>query len=225
MTPKVIQEWSSRVVAEYHSAVVTARMLQFLILQTAPDELLNTCMRVIRDELDHAKMSYTCFVTFGGPNKTFDLDTSQFLSLPNGEQRQVLEDLVFYFLLGESFAVPLFHGMYQNAKHPLAKDMLTRVLQDESVHRTFGWSVLDFFLSTNPIQVREEIEEILPQKLRIFRNIYAGHRLSIPLTKIEKECGLIDVEEYHSIWIESYVNDVKPRFAKRNISCPSLEQL
>lgn len=225
MTPQIIREWKSRIIAEYNSSVVTARMLQLLILQAAPDPILDTCMRVIRDELDHAKLSYDCFVAFGGPSKVLDMDMSVFVSIPKDDPKLIFDDLVLYFLLGESFAVPLFHGMYQNAKHPLAKNMLTRVLQDESVHRAFGWSVLDFLISKNPIGVREEITRILPEKMKLLKKIYVLNEFSIPLMKIEKECGLLDISEYRRIWLETYQNDIVPRFEKRQIYCPKLSQI
>ena len=66
MTPRVHREWSNRVAAEYRSAAITAQVLHWLISVGADDALVSTCMRIVRDELDHAQLSHDCLVALGG---------------------------------------------------------------------------------------------------------------------------------------------------------------
>lgn len=227
MTPRVHHEWHNRVKAEYGSAVVTARMLQYLILIGASDELINTCMQIVRDELDHARLSHDCLVAFGGGHLTIALN-AQTLPQPPPTHNilpQMLDDLIQSFLLGESFAVPLFHGMYQNATEPKAKEMLTRVLQDEATHRAFGWTVLDTLLERPDLEVRSYISNQLPDFLAQFKLAYASDQMLYPLTETEKGCGLMDGSDYRRIWRQAYAKDISKRFKDRQIDCPTLDDL
>lgn len=227
MTPRVQREWQNRVSAEYTSAIITSRLLQLLILIGAGDDLINTCMRIVRDELDHARLSHECLIEFGGQNIPVSIELDGLPKTPLNENilPQLLDDLIYSFLLGESFAVPLFHGMYENATHPSAKTMLTRVLQDEATHRAFGWAVLDALLKFPDFNIRDYVTKKLPKCLKQFKRAYASVNISVPLSKEEKSCGLIDESAYAEIWTRTYTDDIALRFRRRGISCPDVETI
>ena len=227
MTPRVQQEWYSRVKAEYGSAAIAARMLQYLIAVGGSDTLINTCMRIVRDELDHARLSHECLVAFGGNHLSVSIHADDLSKVPtqNNILPQMLDELTQSFLLGESFAVPLFHGMYANAKHPLAKAMLTRVLQDEGTHRAFGWAVLDAMLQRPGTEIRMYISTRLPDLLTKFKAAYAPENSQDTLSQAELDFGLMQPSDYYRIWKTCYGEDLMHRFQARQIECPPFHSL
>ena len=110
MTPRVQQEWYSRVKAEYGSAAIAARMLQYLIAVGGSDTLINTCMRIVRDELDHARLSHECLVAFGATIFSYPFMRMIFQrSLRKTIYcRKCLMNLTQPFAWRKLFAVPLF---------------------------------------------------------------------------------------------------------------------
>ena len=227
MTPRVQAEWHNRVKAEYGSAAIAARMLQFLIVVGASDKLINTCMRIVRDELDHARLSYECLVAFGGADLSVSIHADGLPTIPSTDLilPQLLDELTQSFLLGESFAVPLFHGMYANTQNPQAHAMLTRVLQDEATHRAFGWEVLDSLLQRPNNEIRSYISARLPELLSAFKLAYAPEDAQDTLSQEELRYGLMQPSEYRRIWETCYKEDISQRFRLRNIKCPTFETL
>jgi hypothetical protein len=52
--------------------------------------------------------------------------------------------VVRYFCVGEALSIPMLHGTWQAAKHPLVKGVLGRIVRDEAAHGLFGWTFLDW---------------------------------------------------------------------------------
>ncbi len=223
MTPRVHREWRNRVSAEYRSAAITAQVLHWLIQVGAGDELVSTCMRVVRDELDHAQLSHDCLVALGGGG-TASLDARAMAEpmRPEGLVASLLDSILQNFCLGETFAVPLFNRMYEGTTHPDARRVLTRVLQDEAVHRAFGWQALDALLEADPEGVRAFVNKRLADHVASFQRAYAPDTDGTPLTAEERACGLMDVADYREVWTRTYEEDVSTRLAKRGIEAPPL---
>jgi hypothetical protein len=224
MTPRVHKEWHNRIISEYSSAAVTARLLHQMIVLGMEDKLIDSCMRIIRDELDHARLSYECLCSLGGSSDPIKLKQSIIPQTINSASPLIilLDDLLFSFLLGESFAVPLFNAMYAQTTHPQARQMLERVLQDEAFHRAFGWMVLDSLLEHNIEGVREHIASSLPKALLEFKNGYAPEFDLPPLQPLERSMGLLDLDQYKTIWYQTYREDISNRFKKRGFETPSI---
>lgn len=223
MTPRVHREWSNRVAAEYRSAAITAQVLHWLISVGANDALVSTCMRIVRDELDHAQLSHDCLVALGGGGQAqLDLSNMAEPTLKEGVVASLLDSVLQNFCLGETFAVPLFNRMYEGTTQPDARRVLTRVLQDEAVHRGFGWDALDALLESDGQAVRTFVSARLPHHVARFHQAYAPRRDGVPLTEQERCCGLMDLKDYREVWTRTYTDDVTRRFAKRGITAPPL---
>ena len=227
MNPKVIQEWKNRVQAEYTSAAITAQVLQWMIVMGMPDPLINTAMRIVRDELDHARLSHDCYIEFGGDDAPPEIHANQlvFNSAKEGVYASFVQVLIRSFCLGETFAVPLFHRMYEGVSHPMAQRVLTRVLQDEAVHRAFGWDVLDELLSRDAQNLIPFVEQLLPTLVQEFQTAYANEHHDLTVNEQERQVGLMSAQDYREVWTQTYQNDVTQRFAKRNITAPDLSTL
>lgn len=219
---RTLQEWRNRVAAEYRSAAITAQTVHWMIQAGFPDELLTTGLRIVQDELDHARLSHVCLEALGGEAGPVPLEVERLQHPPTegGLLAQLVDGLVRTFCLGETFAVPLFDAMRRQASHPAVLPMLERVLQDEAVHRAFGWEALDELLVLDEAGVRARIQERLPDWLAAYARAYASHRGSAPLSEAERAAGLLDGDTYADVHDRCLREDITPRFARRGILLP-----
>ncbi len=216
---RVLAEWSNRVAAEYTSATYAAQALHRAIQVGLPDELHRTALRIVGDELDHARLSHDCLTALGGADEPIPLELNALaLPSPEGPLAALVDNVVRNFCLGETFAVPLFDAMRRTATHPAVQPALTRILRDEAVHRAFGWSALDALLQVDEAGVRERIIHQLPGWLEGFRKAYATMPDINTLTADELAMGLIPLSTYAEVHDQTVAQDIRVRFAERGIN-------
>lgn len=225
MTPRAQEEWRRRVAAEYRSAAITAQLLHWGILAAFPESLLHVALRVVRDELDHAALSHECLVALGGGDLPVPMDLAN-LSVPStaGILGGLVDGVLTHLCLGETLAVPLFDAMRRGATHPAVRPVLHRVLQDEAIHRQFGWDALDELLAHGE-PVRERIRLRLPDALEGLRLAYAPDESAEPLTPEERGAGLLDHEDYRRVFWETLASDLGPRLQRRGFEVPEASAL
>lgn len=211
MTGRVRQEWARRVAAEYGSAGVTAQVLAWSVQAGLAPGLLYTATRIVRDELDHARLSHDALVALGGADEPVIVHAEE---LAVGGSLADL--LVRSFCLGESFAVPIFERMRRRATHPVVRPVLDRILEDEAVHRAFGWDALDALLALAPT-LREHVTAALTGHLASFA-AYADPPPAPALTEEERACGLLEHAEYAELVHATWTDDIAPRFVRRGIA-------
>jgi hypothetical protein len=222
-TARARLEWKHRAVAEYTSAATAARVLHLAIVCGLPRELLDVARRVIADELDHAELSDGVRQSLGDTSE-LEIEASNLLVGPatDGPLAALVDEVVPAFCLGESLAVPLFAAMREGTTHPLAAAALVRILQDEAVHRKFGWDVLDASLVLDPAGVRARVRAGLPSWITSFRMAYrdpvGAEGSQPPLTVEEVESGLIGLSRYAQVYDEAMGTVILPRFAARGIA-------
>ncbi|MFK7927461.1 MAG: hypothetical protein AB8H79_04700 [Myxococcota bacterium] len=218
-SPRVHREWRNRVIAEYTSAAITARVLHLCIICGLDRGLLDTAARVVTDELDHAQLSDDARVALGDSDEPLGLDVEQLQPAKglDGPLADLLDHILTSFCLGETFAVPLFAAMREHASHPAIEPMLTRVLKDEAVHRRFGWETLDALLALDPDGVRARAARILPGAIRSYRLAYHDVQEGEPLTDHERAAGLLPIAEYRRIFQQTLAQTITPRLRSRGI--------
>lgn len=212
-------EWGRRVHAEYRSAALTQHLTLWLIQLALSPDLVELGLRIVKDELAHARASHRVFTAAGGgtlpdlPRESLALahDPREPLEL------RVTRAAVEVFCLGETVAVPLFKVLRDNAEVPVARRALDRVLRDEARHRDFGWTLLDALLET-PFQaaVRGLVGRELPTWLARVRRAY-GAAAGSPRTLPENDTrwGLMAPSRYATLLERTVQRDYVPRFARR----------
>jgi hypothetical protein len=213
----VHREWQRRVQAEYRSAAITAQLVHWMIQAGLDEQLVATGLRIVGDELAHARLSHDCLVALGGDDTPQQVHAAE-LAEPadQGVLAALIDSLVDNFCFGETLAVPLFKALRDHTTHPAAEPVLTRVLRDEAVHRAFGWSTLDALLPLDPDGVRARIEARLPSTFERFRASYAPEGADEPLTPEEIAAGLMPVATYREVFWAT-VPGLHKRFAQRGI--------
>jgi hypothetical protein len=220
------REWKARIVAEYHSAAFTAELTHLLIRIGAPYDLLYTAHRIIKDELVHAEKSFSMFQAVGGQEQLVELrdDTLRLPVYSEDTFTQVTCTCLQLFCLGETFAVPLFREMNRRTKYYKAVFVLKRILRDESVHREFGWSLLDHLLERDAEKTKEIAKQHLGSFLRQYQSGYGRDNELVPerVGANEEPYGLMPRARYVKVFDETLQQVIFPRFAKRGIDAKSL---
>ncbi len=218
-------EWLRRVQAEYRSAAVTQQLTLWLIQMGASPDLISAGLRIVRDELTHARMSFRTYAAAGGASAPVLARES--LGLPRDEaealELAVARAGVEVFCLGETVAVPLFKVLREGCSAEPARKTLDRVLRDEVRHRDFGWTLLGWLLDQPwAPAVRALVDRELPGMLARQRRSYGGAAPSDDprFTKIppaDRAWGLMPVTRYAEIVERALGRDYAPRFAALGI--------
>ena len=217
-TDHVRREWSNRVTAEYRSAALTQNLTLWLIQIGASPDLIDDGLRIVKDELVHAELSFEAFLEAGGEAPD-PLDRAR-LGL-RARQGELLElaaarACVELFCLGETVAVPLFKVLREGCTVAVARRALDRILKDEVRHRDFGWALLDHLLELpGEDGVRSEIERELPGMLARVRKNYGGASKPGELPPEERAWGLMHPSRYREILERTLTRDYVPRFRER----------
>jgi hypothetical protein len=217
----VRSEWFRRVQAEYRSAAITQHLGLWLIQIGAPPGLIADAGRIVDDEMIHAEKSHAVFVAAGGSGAPPLLRETLALAQGRGPlEHDVLRAGVEVFCLGETVAVRLFKQMRQACTKPVARRALDRILRDEVRHREFGWTLLDWQLSTEHAPaLRALLAKELVEMLRRIRGTYAPARTgrAPEFAEADRVWGLIPLEEYAAALEATFERDYVPRFAALGI--------
>jgi hypothetical protein len=212
------------VVAEYTSAAISHTLVLWLIQAGAPPDLIADGLRIVADELEHARLSHEVLAAAGGA-ATPAIDPAA-LELPRRDARlhvDLLHADVRFFCLGETVAVPLFRHLRAHATVTVARAALDRILRDEVRHRAFGWDLLDWLL-LSPIgdEVAPRLTAALPTMFAELDGAYgAGNRAVAAdlgaMLDADRAWGLAPPREYAAILAATHAREYAPRFAARGV--------
>jgi hypothetical protein len=215
-------EWLRRVQAEYTSAAVSQHLGLWLLQIGASPDLIRLALRVVTDEIEHARLSHAVYVRARGAGAPRLEREHLELSRSAGEplERDVARVALSVFCLGETVAVPLFRRMREGCRVKVARRALDRVLRDEVRHRDFGWLLLDWLLA-QPFagDVRALAAAELPGMFGRLSRMYgfAEGEQNPALPAEDRAWGLMSPAEY---WIEArrtLERDWAGRFGDRGI--------
>jgi len=215
-------EWLRRVQAEYTSAAVTQHLGHWLLVIGASPDLIKLALRIVTDELAHARLSHAAYARARGTD-TPHLARERLSLRKSGDamlERDVARVTLSVFCLGETVAVPLFHRLREGCTVPAARRALDRVLLDEVRHRDFGWMLLDWLLAQpyGP-EIRVLATEELPA---MFTRLWSQYGLdegepSPKVTPAERAWGLMPRGEYSAALQRTLDRDWARRFGERGI--------
>jgi len=94
----------------------------------------------------HVEMCARLAMELGGGTHV-EFDPHELIPSPPTDMPPLLravDCVVRYFCVGEALSIPLLHGTWRAAKHPLVRGVLGRIVRDEAAHGVFGWTFLDW---------------------------------------------------------------------------------
>lgn len=215
-------EWGRRVEAEYRSAAITQHLTLWLIQMGASPDLIEDGLRIVRDELMHARLSHRVFTAAGGQATPAIARETLGLQAPGGEPLElaVARAGVEVFCLGETVAVPLFKVLREGCSVAVARRALDRILRDEVRHRDFGWALLRYLMELPCAPaVQKLVERELPRMFARLRRSYAppGARAQARVPEDDRAWGLMPWARYGEILERAVTRDYTPRFGEHGI--------
>jgi hypothetical protein len=226
---RVLREWRRRVQAEYRSAAVTQQLTLWLIQLGVSSDLITAGLRIVTDELRHAKLSHeVCRAAARALGKVDEAAVAisrASLELPQSDdlETDLTRAALETFCVGETLAVRLFAPMRKSATVPTARRALDRILVDEVRHRDFGWSMLDALLESRPAATKRLVELELLGMLRRVRATYAPDSMKDEneIRPEERAWGLLPGARYRQIVELCIDRDLRSRIERRSIPWPT----
>ena len=184
----------------------------------SPDTL-ETCHRIVGDEMAHAELSRDVFLAAGGDEAEIPIARDSLWSRRETDaplEMQALATVADVFCCGETVAVPLFRAIREPTEEPVALIALDRILRDESVHRAFGWDTLDEILEILGEPARDLVRSRVSTYIERLRTAYVyREKPSSPCTEEELRWGRMAPERYGEITQQCIAEVILPRFEKR----------
>jgi len=180
-------------------------------------------LRIVGDEMVHAETSHAVFREAGGegaPNLA--RETLALRRSGDALEFDVLRACVEVYCLGETVAVRLFKRLRARCTVSVARRALDRVLRDEVRHRDFGWTLLEWLLST---PTERELRGVLRAELpAMFDRLRRSYGVKSTNGVVVSECveafddadrswGLMPLADYVEAVGETFERDYVPRFA------------
>jgi hypothetical protein len=141
--------WTTMAFQEHRTGAACAATLQSLIEARAPLDLISIATRFPLDELVHAELCSRVAMSFGG-GACIEHDPAEMVprvgSAADDPLLKASHQVVAFFCVGETMSVPLLHGSWKAATHPLTRSVLKSIVADEADHGAFGWTYLDWAL-------------------------------------------------------------------------------
>jgi hypothetical protein len=141
--------WTRAAFQEYRTGAACAAMLRTLLEARAPLDLIALATRFPLDEVVHAELCARFAMSIGGA-AALEYDPAALVPAVGNEADDALlkaaHQAVAFFCVGETMSVPLLHGSWKAATHPLTRAVLKCIVTDEADHGAFGWAYLDWAL-------------------------------------------------------------------------------
>jgi hypothetical protein len=217
----VRRTWAARTLAEYRSSAITAELLHWLITVAVSPDTLDTCHRIVSDELAHADLSREAFLAAGGDASALPLPReSLFLRHAPDEvlELRCLAVAADVYCCGETVAVPLFIALGEKATEPTAVAALERILRDEAVHKAFGWQLLDELLERLGEPGRAWLAPRIPGYIQRIDKTYTAYGTDI--TPHGAAWGLMPPARFTEVARSCIAEVIRPRFEKRGLLAP-----
>ena len=138
--------WTGAAFQEHRTGVACTLTLKALIEARAPLDLIAVACRFPLDEMVHVELAARLAMELGGASE-IRYDPHELVYVPDGTRAPLLEasELVVHnFCVGEALSIPLLRGAAKAAAQPLTRAVLSRIVRDEALHGSFGFSYLDW---------------------------------------------------------------------------------
>jgi hypothetical protein len=140
------KSWTLAAYQEHRTGAACAETLQALITARVPVDLIAVATRFPLDEMAHVELCARLAEELGGGTHV-EHDPAHLIPSPDHDLPALLraaDCVVRYFCVGEALSIPLLHGTWRAARHPLVRGVLGRIVRDEAAHGMFGWTFLDW---------------------------------------------------------------------------------
>jgi hypothetical protein len=212
--------WTSAAFQEHRTAAACASTLRALVEACAPLDLIAAFSRFPLDEIVHVELCARVAMALGGGSELRYADSALCADGDPGlpPLLRAAELVARNFCVGEALSIPLLHGAWMRATHPLTHAVLGRIVRDEAAHGVVGWSFLDWALpqldGDGVAFVRHTAEAAIGEIRRLWENLARGPRSPV---SDGHALGWLGSDSYLAIAGRSLRTRVVDPFAARGI--------
>jgi hypothetical protein len=203
-------DWELRTLDEYRSQVAFTEFLLELTEVGFAFDVLNTAVRLVRDEARHTELCRRMVHALGG-NDTIPGEPNWVRSDPEQPmQLRALSTLTHSLCIGETISVALLAAVRARTEDPLAHAVLTCLCADESIHSRFGWTLLETWAPDLKKSERNWISSQLPAVLSTVERAVVDP--TPPESEPEGPFGTLSWADRARVFEKSITQDVVTRF-------------
>ncbi len=211
-------QWTLAAFQEHRTGAQCTATLRALFECKAPVDLTAIFARFPVDEMAHVELAARMAMALGGAveltHTVEDLVIDPSPSLP--PLLRAAELVVRTFCVGEALSIPLLHAAWQDARYPLARAVLGRIVRDEAAHGVVGWTFLDWAAPFLDDADRAHLSAVAAHAVGELRKLWRpiAARGSLPSNGL----GWIGDAPYLSLAKRSLEERVRRPLAERGIS-------
>lgn len=176
--------WTGAAFQEHRTGAACAMTLRALIEVRAPVDLIAMACRFPLDEMVHVELCARLSMELGGGSE-IRYDPRELVYEPPRELSPLLiatELVVHNFCVGEALSIPLLRGSAKAAQQPLTRAVLSRIVRDEALHGSFGWSYLEWASELLTAQDRTHLSLLAARSIYGVLRTWDGLKRDMALT-------------------------------------------
>jgi len=166
--------WTEAAYNEYCTAVAFTEMFGALLAAKAPIDLIGMASDFLADEMLHVELTSRIAMELGG-GAPYEVDFDGLAIKPSpalSPLQRANELVVHVCCVGEAFSLPMLASAYSSALHPLTKQVLHRIVQDEAQHGRFGFLYLDWASDQLDAAERTRLGHIAVDTIAVFAPLW-----------------------------------------------------
>lgn len=162
--------WSVRAVQEMHSLALFTELASHLHVLGAPLDWSGAFARMIADEVRHTDLCLRLCETLGRPQAPAVNEDEMHLLRAGSVRAHVRQTVVAAFCIGESVSGTMFRRALRAANVPLARDVVTAIVIDETFHGELGWELGALLMRDDGEAFKEERARLAAHLPALFRH-------------------------------------------------------
>ena len=158
------QAWTGAAFQEHRTGAACAITLKALIEARAPLDLIAIACRFPLDEMVHVELCSRLAMELGGGSEIrYDPHNLVYEPARALSPLRIASELVVHnFCVGEALSIPMLRGAAKAANQPLTRAVLSRIVRDEAMHGSFGWSYLEWAKDHHSSEDLDRLSHLAP---------------------------------------------------------------
>ncbi len=208
--------WTQSAFSEYASAAAFAEISAALLAVAAPIDLVAAASDFVGDELLHAELSARVAMGLGGAVPLW-VELQRLVRPPeaSGALLRAAELLVRTSCVGEALTVPLLKAARAHSDLPLIREVLLRIVKDESQHAQLGFWFLDWAHERLSDADREHLGRTAAAALQSYAPVFGGS--CAPAEAL----GVLSCDLYDATFADAVRRRVRAPLLARGIVVPA----
>lgn len=204
--------WTQSAFSEVAAAASFAEIASCLFAAGAPIDLAAAAGSFVVDEVLHAELSARVASSFGGA-VALDVDLTRLVRPPiaTAPLLRAAELLVRHSCVGEALTVPILKLTRDRSRSPLVREVVSRIVPDETAHAELGPWFLDWASPHLTDDDRAHLGRIARDAVRDLAPLFAS------ACSGDAGLGVLDCESYDATFAQALEERVTKPLASRGI--------